>query len=210
MKNMKLIAVLAVALLAMETGAKKHGKVTVSSSVSATIVQQKGNSHNNNALHRARATFLQMANQMGIIVSNDVGGNGIEYLLYDIDGDGIKEILMRGGGLNAIYTVRKGKVTPVTKGFGEYEELSVSNEGFVCNLMTSGKSANTYEQQYYRLQNSQLQFIITHSVDDEEATDEYWLMRKGKKQKLNATRAMAYLPQSTFTSLNALGLWKTM
>ena len=136
-----------------------------------------------------------------------------EYIFKDIDHDGIAEVIVRGGGFNAIFTNLNGELSLIAKSFGEFESLSITEDGFVCLLQESGRSADLFKRTYFHIKKSKIHTILCHSVDcyddDEENTYTTYTLTKGTKEtkEISEKQSINYMPSFEERPINSLTKW---
>lgn len=136
-----------------------------------------------------------------------------EYIFKDIDHDGIAEVIVRGGGFNAIFTNLNGELSLIAKSFGEFESLSITEDGFVCLFQESGRSADLFKRTYFHIKKSKIHTILCHSVDcyddDEENTYTTYTLTKGTKEtkEISEKQSINYMPSFEERPINSLTKW---
>ena len=138
-----------------------------------------------------------------------------DYILLDIDNDNNPELLLRGDS-HAVFTLVGGRLTHIAHCWGEYEQLAITADGFVCKTTTSGRDADEVEKQYFHLKNSQLDFSMTMKVsrsdpddDSSELVTTYTLVdHKGNKMGVSPEEADDYMPSMPEAAINDLDGWQ--
>lgn len=135
-----------------------------------------------------------------------------EYTLKDIDNDGNNEIIIRGGGFNAIFSNNNGNIALIAKSFGEFETLSITDDGFVCLNQESGRSAELFDKTYFKLKNSKVKTILCHSVtcddDNEEITFTTYTLSNGTRQKvISEKQSKKYMPTISEKQISEIKDW---
>lgn len=149
--------------------------------------------------------------------------NPEEYLLKDVDGDGIDEIFLRGSGFTAALSCKeKGNPTMLGWTFGEYETFLMTADGYLCKRSESGQDERLTGFCYKKLENSEYVWdlcVNSYFVDDteEEIDTEYVLSypalyedSDGETIWMTAGEAEKYLPTLPEVEVNSLEGWAAL
>ena len=104
-----------------------------------------------------------------------------EYLLVDLDSDGVDEVMMRGDGFTAVFEYGTGELRLIAKSFGEFETVSLGKEGYVCYKQESGRREDLGAEYYYFLQDSHVVKTLVHISDLEGDDDDAEAVQTFKK-----------------------------
>lgn len=128
----------------------------------------------------------------------------------DIDGDGHAEVLMNGGGMNAVFLVSPRGFTLVAKSFGEYESIKSSADGYVVYTQQSGRSAQEWVKQYFRLKKSRLAWTLECRAEPDENEENLKVTHKVNGKPIARKSLQRYLPKKALKPLFENKNWNFM
>lgn len=130
-----------------------------------------------------------------------------EYILFDVDGDGIKELIVRGQGLYAAFLVDEGKLQLLCTAFGEYSSLSVAPYTIIQNT-ESGQQAGWGTTTYYQIHQSNLNAYVIKTIggtDEDLPPVTTYMLGEGfieNPQAVEEEYALPYIPQQEPVLIN--------
>jgi len=130
-----------------------------------------------------------------------------EYMLLDIDHDGTEELfLSANSGFKAVFLQDNGKLEMLAYCFGEFENITVFDDGYLCLIQESGEVAGNAIKTYYQLKDSKVLRAIEQDIKGARINN-VLLDNEGEKQMLNPDQSRNFLPKGKELQVLETGKW---
>ena len=118
-----------------------------------------------------------------------------EYMLLDIDHDGTEELfLSANSGFKAVFLQGNGPLEMLAYCFGEFENITVFDDGYLCLVQNSGEVAGNANKTYYQLKDSKVLRTIEQDIKGVRISN-VLIDKEGERQMLNPDQSRNFLPK---------------